>query len=194
MCCTVEPRYNKVLGTMKITLLYQDSHYIRVKKQRSIKSWVQQNYLVVTGFCYIRPVYNEVPLYMYWLVLLINCVTSNCESLCSTKHNCIHSIHSGYTEVSPTIGCNIKKNIFFNMIVLSVLRVKKKCTNVIPNHLTLFFFCLDPAGSWREQTRDRPWSSRRGRWRGGRRWRRRRRIACVGLQATVTSLRPKRTL
>ena len=34
--CTVEPRYNKVLGTMKITLLYmyQVSHYIRVKKQK----------------------------------------------------------------------------------------------------------------------------------------------------------------
>ena len=30
---TVEPRYNEVLGTMKITLLYQVSHYIRVKKQ-----------------------------------------------------------------------------------------------------------------------------------------------------------------
>ena len=32
--CTVEPRYNKILGTMKITLLYQVSHYIRVKKQK----------------------------------------------------------------------------------------------------------------------------------------------------------------
>ena len=32
---TVEPRYNEVLGTMKITLLYQVSHYIRVKKQRA---------------------------------------------------------------------------------------------------------------------------------------------------------------
>ena len=31
---TVEPRYNEVLGTMKITLLYQVSHYIRVKKQK----------------------------------------------------------------------------------------------------------------------------------------------------------------
>ena len=29
---TVEPLYNEVLGTMKITLLYQVSHYIRVKK------------------------------------------------------------------------------------------------------------------------------------------------------------------
>ena len=36
---TVEPRYNEVLGTMKITLLYQVSHYIRVKKQRHIKNW-----------------------------------------------------------------------------------------------------------------------------------------------------------
>ena len=60
----MEPRYNKVLGTMKITLLYQVSHYIRVKKQRNIKSWDQQNYLVIRGICYIRPLYNEVPLYI----------------------------------------------------------------------------------------------------------------------------------
>ena len=33
---TVEPHYNEVLGTMKITLLYQVSH-IRVQKQRNIK-------------------------------------------------------------------------------------------------------------------------------------------------------------
>ena len=59
---TVEPRYNEDLGTMKITLLYQVYHYIRVKKQRSIKSWDQQNYLVIRGFCYIRPLYNEDPL------------------------------------------------------------------------------------------------------------------------------------
>ena len=48
---TVEPLYNEVLGTMKITLLYQVSHYIRVKKQKNIKSWDQQNYLVIRGFC-----------------------------------------------------------------------------------------------------------------------------------------------
>ena len=60
---TVEPRYNEVLGTMKITLLYQVSHYIRVEQQRNIKSWDQQNYLVIRGFCYIRPLYNQVPLY-----------------------------------------------------------------------------------------------------------------------------------
>ena len=64
---TVEPLYNEVLGTMKITLLYQVSHYIRVKKQRNIKSWDQQNYLVIRGFCYIRPRYNEVPLYYIYI-------------------------------------------------------------------------------------------------------------------------------
>ena len=31
--CTVKPRYNEVLGTIKITLLYQVSHYIRVKNK-----------------------------------------------------------------------------------------------------------------------------------------------------------------
>ena len=60
---TVKPRYNEALGTMKITLLYQVSCYIRVKKQRNIKSRDQQNYLVIRGFCYIRPLFNKVPLY-----------------------------------------------------------------------------------------------------------------------------------
>ena len=53
----MEPHYNEVLGTMKITLLYQVSHYIRVKKQRNIKSWDQQNYLVIRGFCYISDLF-----------------------------------------------------------------------------------------------------------------------------------------
>ena len=33
MIGTVEPRYNKVLETMKITLLYQVSRYMRVNKE-----------------------------------------------------------------------------------------------------------------------------------------------------------------
>ena len=57
---TVEPLYNEVLGTMKITLLYQVSRYIRVKNKEIYKSWDQQNDLVIRGFCYIRPLYNEV--------------------------------------------------------------------------------------------------------------------------------------
>ena len=60
---TVEPLYNEGLGTMKITLLYQFSCYIRVKKHRNIKNWDQQNDLVIRGFCYIRPLYNKVSLY-----------------------------------------------------------------------------------------------------------------------------------
>ena len=49
---------------MKITLLYiRFLTTIRVKKQRNIKSLDQQNDLVISGFCYIRPLYNEVPLY-----------------------------------------------------------------------------------------------------------------------------------
>ena len=58
---TVEPRYNEVLGTMKISLLYQVSHYIRVQKQRNIKSWDQQNDLVIRVLLYLT-LYNEVPL------------------------------------------------------------------------------------------------------------------------------------
>ena len=34
---TVEPHYNEVLGTMKITLFYQVYHYIRVKKTKKYK-------------------------------------------------------------------------------------------------------------------------------------------------------------
>ena len=79
---TVEPCYNEVLWTLKITLLYQVSHYIRAKKQRNIKSWDQQNYLVIRGFCYIRPLYNEVPLYY---VTNLNC-------LAYKKTGCIHII------------------------------------------------------------------------------------------------------
>ena len=59
---TVEPRYNEALGTMEFTLLYQVSHYIRVKKLRNIKCWNLQTYLVIAGFCCIRPLYNEVSL------------------------------------------------------------------------------------------------------------------------------------
>ena len=78
---TVEPRYNEVLGTMKITLLYQVSH-IRVKTQRNIKSWDQQNYLVILKrVCYIRPLYNEVPLYQNKIFILVMsvCFQSWCE-------------------------------------------------------------------------------------------------------------------
>ena len=39
---------------------------MRVKKQRNIKSWDQLNHLVIRGFCYIRPLYNEVPLYIHY--------------------------------------------------------------------------------------------------------------------------------
>ena len=47
-------------------LLYQG------KKTRNIKSWDQQNDLVIRGFCYIRPLYNEVPLYCTCISVLCN--------------------------------------------------------------------------------------------------------------------------
>ena len=61
--CQCNWAYNEDLGTMKITLLYHVSCYIRLKRQRNIKSWDQPKYLVITGFCYIRPLYNEASLY-----------------------------------------------------------------------------------------------------------------------------------
>ena len=97
---TVEPRYNEVLGTMKITLLYQVSHYIRVKKQRNIKSWDQQNYLVIRGFCYIRPLYNEVPLYNYLYIfesIAIHVFNNHSHSL-EIKIECTH-FHSRQTKL-----------------------------------------------------------------------------------------------
>ena len=54
---TVEPCYNEDLGTIKITLLYQVCHYIRVKEQRNIELGP------VKVLCYIQPFYNKVPLY-----------------------------------------------------------------------------------------------------------------------------------
>ena len=51
----MEPRYNNDLGTMKITLLYQVSRYIRVKNKELGPAKLP---------CYIRPLYNEVPLYV----------------------------------------------------------------------------------------------------------------------------------
>ena len=56
---TVEPRYNKDFGTMKITLLCQVSSYIRVTKARNVKSWDQQNYLVISDLFIMM----DVPLY-----------------------------------------------------------------------------------------------------------------------------------
>ena len=52
---TVEPRYNEVLiGTMKITLLYQVSHYIRVKKLE-----IQWN-LIIKRSDITKPSYKKV--------------------------------------------------------------------------------------------------------------------------------------
>ena len=52
----VKLRYNADLGIMKITLLYPVSH-IRVKAKKC-KIYLDT---CVRGFCYIRPLYNEVP-------------------------------------------------------------------------------------------------------------------------------------
>ena len=66
MQCTVEPRYfsAKFLGTMKITLLYQVSHYIRVKRKKKYKELGPAKLPCYNRVCYIRPLYNEVPLYI----------------------------------------------------------------------------------------------------------------------------------
>ena len=107
---TVEPHYNEVRGTMKITLSYQVSHYIRVQKQRNIKSWDQQNYLVIRGFCYIRSLYNEVPLYK-------DCKLqpNSCQSLGNMTKSEIHL----YLYSPPCLSC------YFGTDELRLVRVKK---------------------------------------------------------------------
>ena len=64
--------YNEVFGTMTISLLYQVSHYIRVKKPKKYKEVGPAelpSYKRVLFNINIRPLYNEVPLYYvdpYW--------------------------------------------------------------------------------------------------------------------------------
>ena len=102
---TVEPRYNEVLWTMKITLLYQVSYYIRVNKQRNIKSWDQQNYLVIRGFCYIRPLYNEVPLY--------HIVIKYCSSSTEQSGNPLYFPFMIYDNMQCT--CTYLKSVYIHI-------------------------------------------------------------------------------
>ena len=61
-----KPRYNEVLGTYENYLVISGfSLYQGKKKYIYINSWDQQKFLVIRGFCYIRPLYNEVPLYQW---------------------------------------------------------------------------------------------------------------------------------
>ena len=60
---TVEPLYNEVLGTMKITLLYQVSHYIRVKKTKKYKELGPAKLPCYKRILLYISLYNEVPLY-----------------------------------------------------------------------------------------------------------------------------------
>ena len=61
---TVEPRYNeRGPWDHKNYLVISGFSLYQGKKQRNIKSWDQQIYLVIRRFCYIQPLYNEVPLY-----------------------------------------------------------------------------------------------------------------------------------
>ena len=93
---TVEPRYNKVLGglgAMKIPLLYQVSHYIRVKQQRHKELGPAK-----------LPCYKRVLLYMY----LFNITRFHCTCVCvcvSTQVVYIHvSWPTNYTSPTQNIG------------------------------------------------------------------------------------------
>ena len=88
----VEPRCGEVLGTMRIALLCRVSHCVGVKKQRTLKSWDQRGCLVVGGFCCVRPLYGEVPLYQFpnsVLLLVKGVAISICVLI---TYTCIHAL------------------------------------------------------------------------------------------------------
>ena len=65
MQTTVDSRYNS-LGPVKLLchikmLLYPG--YKNNKIQRNFELWDQENYFVISRFCYISVLYNESPLY-----------------------------------------------------------------------------------------------------------------------------------
>ena len=128
--CTVEPRYNEVLGTIKISLLYQGSHCIRVKKQRNIKSWDQQNYLVIRGFCYIRPLYNEVPLVHCSSLSTSKCPTwtdlfllplARPSSFCPFQDFCSSSTDCLFTNQGP-----VSQRVNLWLVVTSIVALWQK--------------------------------------------------------------------
>ena len=56
----MEPCYNEVLGTMKFTLLYQVSHYIRVKKTKKYKALGPEKItLLYESYVISDPLYND---------------------------------------------------------------------------------------------------------------------------------------
>ena len=50
MIDTVEPHTDNLV-TMKITLLYQVSCFIRVKQTKNLKELKELDYLIIRGFC-----------------------------------------------------------------------------------------------------------------------------------------------
>ena len=63
----MEPRYNEVIRTMKISFLYQVSHIKKAKKYKELGPAKLPCYKRAT-FHYIRPLYNEVPLYNNFVI------------------------------------------------------------------------------------------------------------------------------
>ena len=64
----LDSRYNKLLGPSEIFfviskfLLYPGCKNNKI--QRNFELWDQENYFVISGFCYISVLYNESPLYL----------------------------------------------------------------------------------------------------------------------------------
>ena len=85
----MEPCYNKVLGTMTTTLLYQVSH-IGKKQTKKYKELGLPNYLVIRGFCYIQPLYNKVPLYY---------IKTQHRKMCACVCTCVCVCVCSYTDI-----------------------------------------------------------------------------------------------
>ena len=91
--CTVEPRYTtRSFGTMKKYLIISDLSLYQCKKQRNVKNWDQQNYLVIRWFCYIRPLYNQVALCIRVTMLEIFNVKIISSHLILSNHDIFFSL------------------------------------------------------------------------------------------------------
>ena len=107
-------------GTMENYLFISVCQLVKQFLFFYVKSWDQQNYLVIRGFCYIRPLYNEVLLYYvfkqmgrmgiihnFYSISVLNSISVLflcmhilspylCAHLTETTANCLwkHSCHS----------------------------------------------------------------------------------------------------
>ena len=112
----MKPHYNEVLGTIKITLLYQVSHYIRVRKTKKYKDLGPANYLV----------YNRVLSDLF--ITRFHCNNNTKVNLCSTITMQIYS--TALLEKGSMLGqCQIILDQFMYYDIIDTYVWGKACTN-----------------------------------------------------------------